>query len=70
MSKAIVNFEKANRPFLSEEHLMFRDSLRKFIEREIEPNFEKWEEDRLIPRELWNKLGVQGFLCPDRKSVV
>lgn len=64
MSKAIVNFEKANRPFLSEEHLMFRDSLRKFIEREIEPNFEKWEEDRLIPRELWNKLGVQGFLCP------
>lgn len=64
MSKAIVNFEKANRPFLSEEHLMFRDSLRKFIEREIEPNFEKWEEDRLIPRELWNKLGAQGFLCP------
>ena len=64
MSKATVNFEKANRPFLSEEHLMFRDSLRKFIEREIEPNFEKWEEDRLIPRELWNKLGAQGFLCP------
>lgn len=64
MSKATVNFEKANRPFLSEEHLMFRDSLRKFIEREIEPNFEQWEEDRLIPRELWNKLGAQGFLCP------
>lgn len=43
---------------------MFRDSVRKFIEKEIEPNYEQREKDRMIPRELWTKLGEQGFLCP------
>jgi acyl-CoA dehydrogenase len=43
---------------------MFRESLKKFLEKEVEPFFEQWEKDRLVPRELWRKMGVQGFLCP------
>ena len=56
--------KKETRNFLTDEHVMFRDSVRKFIEKEIEPNYEQWEKDRIIPRELWTQLGEQGFLCP------
>lgn len=52
-------------PYLKEEHVMFRKSLRKFLEKEAYPNYEKWEEDRIIPRSFWTKMGEQGFLCPD-----
>jgi acyl-CoA dehydrogenase len=34
------------------------------VENEIVPNIDRWEEDRLIPRDLWRKMGEQGFLCP------
>lgn len=52
-------------PYLNEEHEIFRKSLRKFLEKEAYPYYEQWEEDRLIPRSLWLKMGKQGFLCPD-----
>ena len=48
----------------TEEHQMFRDTFKKFVAKEITPNCEKWEADRAVPRELWYKLGKQGFLCP------
>lgn len=52
-------------PYLNEEHEIFRKSLKKFLEKEAYPFYEKWEEERLIPRSLWLKMGEQGFLCPD-----
>ena len=51
--------------FLTDDHEIFRKSLRKFLEKEAAPFYEKWEEDRLIPRSFWKKMGDQGFLCPD-----
>ncbi|WP_368504328.1 acyl-CoA dehydrogenase family protein [Alkalihalophilus sp. As8PL] len=50
--------------FLKEEHAIFRKSVRSFLEKEVKPHYEKWEKDGLIPRDLWNKLGQQGLLCP------
>ncbi|MDY6968953.1 MAG: acyl-CoA dehydrogenase family protein [Spirochaetota bacterium] len=47
-----------------EEHEIFRDSLKKFIENEIVPNIDEWEEIRDIPRSIWKKMGELGFLCP------
>ena len=64
MNKTMAKAKKETRSFFTDEHVMFRDSVRKFIEKEIEPNYEQWEKDRIIPRELWTKLGEQGFLCP------
>ncbi|WP_053361689.1 acyl-CoA dehydrogenase family protein [Bacillus sp. FJAT-27251] len=52
-------------PYLTDEHEMFRKSLRKFLEKEAYPNYEKWEEERMIPRSFWKKMGGQGYLCPD-----
>lgn len=53
------------REIFEEEHEMFRDSFRKFVEREITPNNEKWEEEGAVSRELWLKAGENGFLCMD-----
>jgi len=49
--------------FFEEEHRLFRDSMRKFAEREIAPHHEQWEKDGQVSRELWRKAGEQGFLC-------
>jgi acyl-CoA dehydrogenase len=61
---SVVQSQKSIRPFFSEEHYMFRDSLRRFLEKEAVPYFEQWEEDRLIPRSFWEKMGEKGFICP------
>lgn len=47
----------------TEEHRIFRDSLRKFFDREVVPHVEQWEEAGIVPRSLWKKMGEQGFLC-------
>ena len=48
----------------TEEHEMFRKSLRKMLDKEAYPYFEEWEQKRDIPRLFWKKLGENGFLCP------
>jgi len=53
-----------NNGLYTEEHQIFRDMFKKFVSKEITPNVEQWEADRAVPRELWLKMGEQGFLCP------
>lgn len=48
----------------TEEHEMFRTSLRKMLDKEAYPYFEEWEKKRDIPRSFWQRLGENGFLCP------
>ncbi|MBD8026915.1 acyl-CoA dehydrogenase family protein [Ureibacillus sp. Re31] len=50
--------------FFTEEHEMFRRSLRKMLEKDAYPYFEEWEHKREVPRWFWSKLGEQGYLCP------
>ncbi|MDD5711920.1 MAG: acyl-CoA dehydrogenase family protein [Smithellaceae bacterium] len=47
----------------SDEHKIFRDSLRKFLDKEVVPHIEEWEEAHIIPKSVWQKMGAQGFLC-------
>lgn len=42
----------------------FRDSVRLFLEREATPHHAQWEKDGQVSRELWDKAGALGFLCP------
>jgi len=49
----------------TEEHRIFRDALRKFLEKEVIPYVEEWEEAGIVPRSIWKKMGEQGFLCMD-----
>jgi acyl-CoA dehydrogenase len=48
----------------TEEHEMFRKSLRKMLDKEAYPFYDEWERRRDIPRSFWEKLGENGFLCP------
>lgn len=47
----------------TDEHRIFRESFRRFLEKEILPHVEKWEEEGIVPRWAWKKLGENGFLC-------
>ncbi|MGG3939930.1 acyl-CoA dehydrogenase family protein [Peribacillus psychrosaccharolyticus] len=64
MTTATWNPVKTERPYFTQEHLMFRDSLRKFLEKEAKPYAEEWEENQMVPQSFWNKMGENGFLCP------
>ena len=48
--------------FFTEEHELFRSSLREFLEREVRPNINTWEKEKKIPRYIWEKMGEMGFL--------
>jgi acyl-CoA dehydrogenase len=50
--------------FNSDEHQIFREAFKNFVSKEITPHVDKWEEQREVPRDLWKKMGNQGFLCP------
>lgn len=52
------------RRLFKEEHDIFRDAFNKFIHKEVTPFIEQWEEDGIIPKEMWKKMGENGFLCP------
>ena len=51
------------RTLFTHEHELFRDTVRKFIEREIAPYHAQWEHDGIVPRDLWIKAGEAGMLC-------
>ena len=48
--------------YFTKEHEMFRESLRDFLNKEVKGNIDKWESDHKIPRDIWKKMGDQGFL--------
>ena len=48
--------------FFREEHEIFRRSLRSFLEKEVKPHHDEWRKNRRIPREVWRRMGEQGFI--------
>ena len=53
------------RTLFTEEHDLFRQSVQTFIEREVAPNFERWDRDGIVDRELFTAAGAAGFLAID-----
>lgn len=56
--------QTADRPLFTEDHNQFRDSVRKFIQAEIEPHLARWEEQGTIDRHLWTVAGQAGLIAP------
>ena len=52
------------RSLFSPEHIAFRDSFKRFIDKEIAPFHAQWEEQGFVDRAVWSKAGENGFLCP------
>jgi acyl-CoA dehydrogenase len=52
------------RTLFGEQHEQYRDTVRRFLEKEVAPHHAKWEEDGYVDREVWLKAGKNGLLCP------
>jgi alkylation response protein AidB-like acyl-CoA dehydrogenase len=52
------------RTLFSSDHEAFRDAFRKFCDKEVAPFHEAWEDQGYVAREVWNKAGANGYLCP------
>jgi len=51
------------RLIFTEEQNMFRDSVRRFVQAEIEPQVGRWREQGICDKEAFRKAGDQGLLC-------
>lgn len=47
---------------------LFRDNVKRFLDKEIAPHYAKWEKDAWMPREIWTKLGENGLLAVDQEE--
>lgn len=55
----------ARRKIYDEEHEIFRESVRRFFDKEMTPNRKAWEEAGVVSKDFWEKAGEAGLLCPD-----
>ena len=51
------------RPVFREDHELFRETARRFVEKEISPFLHEWEAAGIVPKALWLKAGAAGLLC-------
>ena len=51
------------RTLYTEDHELFRQSVKTFIEREVTPNFEKWDSAGIVDRQMFLAAGEAGFLA-------
>ena len=47
---------------------LFTDALERFCDTEIEPHYRDWEKAGQVPRELFTRMGAQGYLCADAEQ--
>lgn len=52
------------RTLFSPEHDLFRQNFRKFLEKEVAPRYEAFEDEGMVARDVWKKAGEQGYLVP------
>ncbi|OPF63502.1 acyl-CoA dehydrogenase family protein [Hydrogenophaga sp. H7] len=52
-----------DRTLFNTDHEAFRDSFRRFVEKEITPLHDSWEDQGYVDREVWRAAGANGFLC-------
>ena len=53
----------ARSPYYTAEHEAFRDTIRRFVAKEIEPYATAWDEAETFPRELYAKAAAVGLLA-------
>ncbi|MFZ6816631.1 acyl-CoA dehydrogenase family protein [Undibacterium sp. Rencai35W] len=52
------------RTLFGDDHQLFRDTVRRFMETEVAPHHARWDEQGFVDRDLWRKAGAAGLLCP------
>ena len=51
------------RTLYDDTHELFRESFREFVQREMVPNCDRWERERVVDRSFYRRAGELGFLC-------
>lgn len=51
------------RQLFNADHENFRQSFRRFLDAEVMPRHEKWEEQGFVDPDIWKRAGELGFLC-------
>jgi acyl-CoA dehydrogenase len=49
--------------WMSEDLVLLEEQARRFLAAELAPYVERWHENGIMDREVWNKLGAAGLLC-------
>src|SRR3546814_8740432 len=57
-------YELVERSLFLPEHDAFRETVRRFVEKELVPQHGQWEKEGVVPREVWAKAADLGMLCP------
>lgn len=57
------NSNEFQRNLFDEEHEAVRANFRRFLEKEVVPYYEGWEKEGIIPHEVYEMVGEQGYLC-------
>jgi alkylation response protein AidB-like acyl-CoA dehydrogenase len=57
------------RTLFSADHEAFRDALGRFMQKEIAPFHEAWEEQGYVDRGVWRRAGESGLLCMSMPQV-
>jgi alkylation response protein AidB-like acyl-CoA dehydrogenase len=52
------------RAFNDETRSLFREQVRKFFQKRLVPQLDKWERDRIVGKDFWRECGEAGLLCP------
>lgn len=52
------------RKHFNEDHDMFRESFRSFLQKEVVPHQEEWRRNGVVSREVWLAAGENGYLLP------
>ena len=50
------------REIFSEEHDLFREQFRRFVDAEVAPHVEAWNAAGITPRAIWKRMGEEGYL--------
>jgi len=50
------------RTIFTEDHELFREQFRRFVEKEIEPKIATWNQVGVSDRDIWKRLGAEGYL--------
>ena len=55
---------QVSRAMFGEEHRIFRESVRRFVEAHVVPHYVRWEKDGHVPRSFWREAAGAGLLGP------
>jgi acyl-CoA dehydrogenase len=53
-----------HRDLFDADHELFREQVRRFVEKEVVPRIARWNEAGLCDRDIWRRLGEAGFVAP------